>query len=149
MNALLHLLFGFACFAVLHAFLPQFFPLTATNFAVVALGSILPDIDARKSRAFKLIIFILFVCISVFSFKFLEASAFAEKNNIILVAISLFAGALAAALFYLIPFKHRGRMHSALAAAVFAVIVFVSTGNAAAAILALIAYAGHLVGDQA
>ncbi|MDP3742331.1 MAG: metal-dependent hydrolase [Candidatus Micrarchaeota archaeon] len=112
--------------------------------AICLLGSILPDIDLKQSKASQIV-----QPIAVLGVAFLLYPFFSTKfGALAAVVVSL---AISAAVIFLVLFplrlKHRGITHSWKAAAVFSIIGGLLLGINGG-IIALLSYASHLVVDR-
>ena len=141
MNANAHLLIGLV--AGLAAPVVLGLPLTVQCVAAAALGSLLPDADHHKTKAFRL----ASIAIGIAAF-YLSLSPFKQRfgqfNGLLSAAGVGIAAGLAYALFK--P-RHRGITHTLLAAAVFGAALFLASGTAVA-VAGTAAYFSHLLADK-
>ena len=112
--------------------------------AICLLGSILPDIDLKQSKASKIV-----QPIATLGIAFLIHPFFSTKfSPIAAIAVSLvIAAAVILILLFPLRLKHRGITHSWKAAAVFSIIAGTALGINAG-LIALVSYASHLVIDR-
>ena len=141
MNHFGHMVVGAIVGAVAMLILKEF---SLSLIAICLLGSILPDIDLKQSKASQIIQPIAVLGAAFLLYPFLSA----KFSTIAAVAISLVIGA---AIIFLVLFplrlKHRGITHSWKAAAVFSIMGGLLLGINGG-IIALLSYASHLVIDR-
>jgi membrane-bound metal-dependent hydrolase YbcI (DUF457 family) len=115
----------------------------ANVVAVVALASLAPDLDHRKSRVFKTALLVAFLASAVLVY---NAMGFVGEI-VVRAAVSVAAGLVVCSAIYVLKPRHRGVTHSALASLVFAAVVFVVLQSKSLALFAFVAYASHLLAD--
>lgn len=136
-HMLIGLIFGIAAMLVLQIFSPEL-------VALVLLGSILPDIDLQQSKASKVVQFV-----AVIGGTFLLQPLFSKFFSTIAAAVAALLASIALVFLVLLPLrlKHRGVTHSIWAAVVFGVLAGLAVGIAGG-IVALLAYASHIIVDK-
>ncbi len=116
--------------------------------AICLLGSILPDIDLKQSKASQIVQPIAVLGVAFLLYPLIHTFFSTKFGTIAAIIISL---AISAAVIFLLLFplrlKHRGITHTWKAAAVFAIIAGIALGINAG-IIALLSYASHLVIDK-
>lgn len=141
MNHLGHMVVGGIVGAVTMLILKEF---SLSLIAVCLLGSILPDIDLKQSKASKIVQPIATLGIAFLLYPFISA----KFSMLTAVVVSL---VISAAVIFLVLFplrlRHRGITHSWLAATVFSIVAAVALGINSG-IIAFISYASHLVVDR-
>jgi len=113
--------------------------------AICLLGSILPDIDLKQSKASQIVQPIAALGVAFLLYPFISS----KFSTLAAVVVSLVIGA---AIIFIILFplrlKHRGVTHSWKAAVVFAALGAFLTGGINGGVIAFVSYASHLVVDR-
>lgn len=113
---------------------------SAVLLAAALLGAIIPDVDERHTRQFRLVVIV--VAAIVFAYAYNATGANAMES----VASGLLAAIVAGFAVLILKPRHRGVMHSLFAAAAFCVTVFFLRGTEAAA-AGLMGILSHLALD--
>ncbi|MFQ5405820.1 MAG: metal-dependent hydrolase [Candidatus Micrarchaeia archaeon] len=143
MNFWTHLATGTLIAILLTVFFPSVFPLSLTIFSAAALGSLLPDVDHKKSKVFKATLTITTISSSVLVYRVLEG----KTEQTVATIAAVLAGVLTAITILFLKPSHRGVTHSFLAAAVFSMTLYLLATSVPVALVGFLSYASHLVLD--
>lgn len=146
MNQFAHLLAGLTLGAAANYLLVAASPLigagfasawSAPLFAAIVLGALLPDIDHRKTKIFRVALLVLFIGVAFLVQKVVGSWLWA-----------LVGGGIVAAGFFLLKPRHRGITHKWPAVIAYCALLFALTLDKGLALSGAVAYASHLLLDK-